>query len=132
VCLTIFDNRTFWRNIEYDLTDALSKRIESQTPYKIISHQDRADTLMSGQIIQTDQSVTIRDRDSGSALEKEVQIQAIVNWKNLKTGELLLDNKRVTASASYSGNLGQNQSYATALAANRLATRIVELMEKRW
>ena len=44
VCVRMFDNRTFWRNIEYDLSDALSKRIEAKTPYKIISNDNVADT----------------------------------------------------------------------------------------
>ena len=32
VCLHMFDNRSFRRDVEYSLTDALAKRIESETP----------------------------------------------------------------------------------------------------
>ena len=35
VYVEMFENETFRRGIEYDLTDALAKRIEAETPYKI-------------------------------------------------------------------------------------------------
>ncbi len=132
VCVRMFDNRTFWRDMEYDLTDALSKRIEAKTPYKIISNDDLADTVMSGQITEVQKSVLIRDRDSGSALQNEVLIKAVVSWKNLKTGELLIDSQSISASAQYSEPMNQGVGYATNLAANKLAERIIELMETRW
>ena len=132
VYVEMFDNRSFRRGIEYELTDALAKRIEAETPYKIISSRDRADTVISGQIVQVSESVLSSEREIGRALEKEVGLQAVVNWKNLKTGELLIDNKTVIASASYSEWQNQDFSYAASLAANNLAKRIVELMEKEW
>ena len=132
VCVRMFDNRTFWRNMEYDLTDALSKRIEAKTPYKIISNDSLADTVISGQITDVQKSILIRDRDTGSALQNEVLIQAVVSWKNLKTGTLLIDSQTVSAISQYSESLGQGIDYATNLAANKLAERIIELMETRW
>ena len=44
----------------------------------------------------------------------------------------LIDNKAVNASASYSEWQSQGFGYASTLAANRVAERIVELMEKGW
>ena len=132
VCLEMFDNRSFRRGVEYELSDALAKRIEAETPYKIISNKNRADTLISGQIVQINESVLSAERQTGRALEKEVLLTAVVNWKNLKTGELLIDNKSVSASASYSQWQRQGFDYASTLAANNLARKIVELMEKQW
>jgi len=132
VCLEMFDNRSFRRGVEYDLSDALSKRIEAATPYKIISSKDRADTVMSGQIMSINESVLSVERETGRALEKEVHLSAVVNWKNLKTGQLLIDNKTVTSQATYSAYQDQDFRYASALAANKLARSIVEMMEKEW
>jgi hypothetical protein len=132
ISLKMFDNRTFWRNIEYDLTDALAKQIESKTPYKIISDQDLSDTTMTGQITKVFQNVLMTDRDTGDDLQMELTVQALVTWKNLKTGDLLCDNLEVVASGSYSTPLGQNQGYASKLTANKLASKIVELMENKW
>ena len=132
VYLEMFDNRSFRRGVEYELSDALAKRIEAETPYKIISSRDRADTVISGQIVHVGESVLISERETGRALEKEVQLCAVVNWKNLKTGKLLIDSRSVSASASYSEWQNQGFSYASTLAANNLARKIVELMEREW
>jgi hypothetical protein len=132
VYVEMFDNQTFWRGVEYELTDAIAKRIEAETPYKIISSRDRADSVISGQIVSINQLWVSTERETGQPLEKEVELQATVNWKNLKTGELLIDNKSVSASASYSEWQEQGFRYGSTLAANNLARRIVELMEKEW
>ncbi len=132
VCLQMFENDSFRRGIEYELSDALAKRIEAQTPYKIISSRDRADTVISGKLTNADSSVLTLDRETGRAIEKEVRLVALVKWQNLKTGELLMDNVPVTASASFSEWQNQGFDYAASLAANKLAQRIVEMMEKKW
>jgi hypothetical protein len=132
VCLEMFDNQTFRRGVEYELSDALAKRIEVNTPYKIVSDSDRADSVISGQIASIGQSALSTDRETGSVLEREVQIRAVVNWKNLKTGQLMIDHVRVSASASYSTYQQQDFKYASTLAANNLARKIVELMERKW
>jgi hypothetical protein len=131
-CLKMFDNRTFRRDLEYDLSGALAKRIESDTPYKIVSDQDRADSVMNGQILSINESVVTVERETGLALEKELQVTAVVNWKDLRSGELLLNSQSVTAAATYSDFMHQDYTYASKLAANRLAERIVQLMEKSW
>jgi hypothetical protein len=132
VYLEMFDNQTFRRGAEYELSDALSKRIEVNTPYKIVSSRDRADTIMSGQIVSIGESALSTERETGLVLEKEVQLTARINWKNLKTGELLIDNLSLSAIASYSEYQQQDIKYASNLAANNLARKIVELMELNW
>jgi Lipopolysaccharide-assembly len=132
VYLKMFDNQSFRRGVEYDLSDALAKRIEVDTPYKIVSSSNRADTTISGQITDIGELALSTDRDTGSVLEKEVELHAVVTWKNLKTGELLINRQPVSASASYSEYQQQDFKYASALAANNLARKIVELMERKW
>ncbi len=132
VYLEMFDNQTFRRGAEYELSDALSKRIEVETPYKIVSNRDRADAILSGQIVSIGEMALSTERETGLVLEKEVELTALVNWKNLKTGELLIDNHTISAIASYSEYQQQDIKYASNLAANNLARKIVELMEAKW
>lgn len=132
VCLEMFDNRSFRRGIEFELSDALSKRIEADTPYKIVSDKNKADTIISGQIVRAREFIPVRERQTGQALEKEIHLRVVVNWKNLKTGELLVDNASVSASASFSQWQNQGFAYGSTLAANKIARQIVELMEERW
>jgi hypothetical protein len=132
VCLEMFDNQSFRRGVEYELSDALAKRIEADTPYKIVSDSDRADSVINGQIVSIGEFALSTDRELGTILEKEVNLRAVVNWKNLKTGQLMIDHLEISASASYSPYQQQDFKYASSLAANNLARRIVELMERKW
>ncbi|MFA5554477.1 MAG: LPS assembly lipoprotein LptE [Phycisphaerae bacterium] len=132
VYVEMFDNRTFERGVEYELTDALAKRIEAATPYKIVSSRDRADTVISGYISNEQKAVLTAERQTGRPMEKEITLTAVVNWKNIRNGKMLIDNKQVVAAASFSEWQQQGTAYGSALAANKLAKGIVELMENPW
>jgi hypothetical protein len=132
VYVEMFDNRSFRRGVEYLLTDALAKRIEVQTPYKIVSDRDQADSVISGQLVTIGEGMLTIERETGRALEKEVLLTAVVNWKNLKTGQLMLNNETVTAATNFSQFQNQDFTYASSVAANKLAGNIVQLMENPW
>lgn len=132
VYVEMFDSRSLRRGYEYTLTDAICKRIEAETPYKIVSDRDFADSVISGQISGIGSGILALDRETGRPLEQEVQFYVTVSWKNLRTGELLINNETVTAAATYSAEMGQDFDYSAAVAANRAAQRVVELMEETW
>ena len=132
IYVEMIQSQSFKRGTEYDITDALAKRIEISTPYKIVSSRDRADSVISGQLVSSGSSIMVIDRETGSPLEQGVEVTVVVNWKNLKTGELLIDNKSVTGAATYSHWQSQGIEYGMSLAANRVAGNIVELMEKEF
>ncbi|MBN1816453.1 MAG: hypothetical protein JW828_03780 [Sedimentisphaerales bacterium] len=131
VYVEMFDSQSFRRRHEYDLTDAVCKRIEAQTPYKIVSDRDLADSVLSGQL-SIYAGVLAWERYEGVPLEMETTAVVSVSWKNLKTGDLMINNEQVMASASYSEQLDQTFDYAASMAVNRAATRVVELMEVPW
>jgi hypothetical protein len=132
VYVKMFDNKSFERGVEYELTDALAKRIEAQTPYKVVSSMDRADSVISGYIGRAGRGILSAELETGRPMEKEIVLTATVDWKNLKTGQFLVEGKEVTASATWSEWQNQGIAYGTSLAANKLAERIVELMETPW
>jgi hypothetical protein len=132
VYVEMFDNRSFRRGQEYTFSNALAKRIEAETPYKIVSDRDRADSVISGQLVTVGESILTLEREIGRALEKEVVITAVVNWKSLKTGRLMINNQTISAAASYSEFQGQDFTYASTVAANKLAQNVVQLMENPW
>jgi hypothetical protein len=128
----MFDNATFNRDFEYDLTDAVAKRIEAETPYKIVSDRSRADTVLSGKITGIGGLPLTLERETGRALESQAEISAQFSWKNLKTGQYLLEGSTATATASYSEFQQQGFDYASKIATNKLAERIVEQMQVKW
>ncbi|MEN6429124.1 MAG: LPS assembly lipoprotein LptE [Phycisphaerales bacterium] len=132
VYVEMFDNRSFRRGTEFTFSNALAKQIETQTPYKVVSSRDRADSVMGGQLVAINESILTLERDLGRALEKEVLLTAVVNWKSLKSGKLMINSQTVTAAATYSEFQGQDFTYASAVAANKLALKVVQLMENPW
>jgi hypothetical protein len=132
VYVEMFDNRTFRRGLEYTLTDALVKQIEAQTPYKVVSDRSIADSVLSGTVVDISESVLSGERETGLPLEKLDQATAQVSWKNLRSGEYIVTDMQVKASASYSEFQDQKLEYANDVTANKLAERIVEMMQLDW
>lgn len=131
VSIQAFENKTFYRDIEFDLTSALAKLIETRTPYKIVSDPDRADSVISGQIVQIDQMGTYVDTRTGRVQESDIVVRAVINWKDLASGQVLLNSQPVEALASRI-LASQDLTYGLRLAVNRLAEQIVQMMEKAW
>jgi len=131
VYVEMFDTTSFRRGHEFTLTDAICKRLEAQTPYKIVSDRNVADSILSGQMgIGT--SVLATDYYSGAPIEQETLVSVAVTWKNLKTGQLLISGEKVYASGTYSKPMGQTFEYSIDQAVNKAAVRVVELMETPW
>ena len=131
VYVEMFDAGGFRRGYEFTLTDAVCKRIEAQSPYKIVSDRSLADSILSG-TVTTGSGVLAGDRNTGTPLEQEALVQVCVTWKNLKTGRLMLDNQIVYASAGYSARMGQTFEQSADAAVNKAAQKVVELMERPW
>ena len=128
----MFDSASFRRDHEYDLTDAICKRIEAHTPYKIVSDRDIADSLLSGKIEEIYQGTLTTERESGLPLQNEARVKVLMNWKNLQTGDMILENETVFAVANYSTFMGQDFEYAADLVVDRAAQRVVERMQKKF
>lgn len=131
VYVEMLDNDSYRRGYEFILTDAICKRIEAQTPYKIVSDRSVADTILSGSAT-FGQGVLATERWEGKPLEYETSVEATITWQNLKTGQVLVDRQIVYGTASYSQQVGQTFDYAIQVAINNAAARVVELMEKPW
>ena len=122
------------RDIEIRFTEALVKRIEAETPYKVVGKQ-RADTELSGTlVVEVVQQVLSYDPRSG--LAREIQMRLIVDfaWTDLRTGKPILEEKNFSAASEYippdpfSEDFFQGSEHAI----NKLTERIVGRMTERW
>ena len=131
VYVEMFDSSGFRRVYEFRLTDAVCKRLEAQTPYKIVSDRDIADSILSGTISTSSSTLSV-DRYTGKPLEREAFVRVRLTWKNLRTGQMILDREDVYASTSYSAQLGQSFEYSANASLNKAAQKVVERMEIPW
>jgi hypothetical protein len=128
VAVPIFGNRTFRREQEQRLTEALAKAIEHRTPYKLTT-ADKADTLLTGEIVDIDEDVLTRRQ--GTLLPRESQLTIAVNftWKD-RAGRLLVERRNFNRSATEIPQIGERIQDAQQRAIENLANAIVDQMQK--
>jgi hypothetical protein len=127
IAVPIFGNKTFRREWEFRLTEALAKNIEARTPYRLVS-QDRADTVLSGEIVEIAQDVLTRRY--GTLLPRESQLTVAVNfvWKD-RNGRLLVERRSFNRASTEIPQIGERVEDAEQLAIERLASAIVDQMQ---
>ena len=127
----MFHSRVFRRELEFRLTEAIIKRIEMDTPYRVESRQ-RADTLLSGEIVAV-QNRSLGD-DFDLDLPREIGSSVVVRfrWQDMRTGEILLERPRFVYQTSYIPPVGETFSDGMMRALEGIAEEIVEAMEADW
>jgi len=124
-------SREFRRDLEFDLTEALVKRIEMDTPYAI-ADAARADTVLSCEILEVrtrglaDEFRTRRPREVASSVFVRLR------WRDQRTGETLLERPRFGVTTSYLPSVGETFRTGSIRAVDGLAEQIVEAMESAW
>ena len=138
VYVPMFHSDSYRRRLAERLTEAVVKRIEAVTPYKVV-HRPNADTILTGRIIADRKRVITEDRfDMNRDIEVSLQVEAA--WTD-RAGNLIgsqfaqpLPAPLITFTGSAHFVPEGGQSYATAEreALQTLAKRIVEQMEVPW
>ncbi|WP_417384592.1 LPS assembly lipoprotein LptE [Gimesia sp.] len=138
VYVPIFENNTFRRGYEYQLTEAVQRKIQSRTPFRLAKGGE-ADTRLTGTIKQIDKSVlgTTQNNDPRNLNLKFV---VEVTWEDMRTGQILsqqevpisADVVQLVSQAAFAPEVGQSLATATQTATDSLANQIVQLMETPW
>jgi hypothetical protein len=133
VAVPIFENKSFYRGVEFDLSEALAKQIELVTPYKVTS-PGGADTILQGTIVAVTQTMISRTFEGGLPEEMETRIVVDFAWKNTRTGQTLRQRQGFAATGRYVATRPIGEAYPTGqhAAVEQLATRIVETLRRDW
>ena len=133
VAVGVFENSTFERDFEFDLTDALIKEIEARTPYKVTS-TGRADTILTGRIHKIERRQLSKSTLTGLSEEVTVGMTIDLVWKDLRTGESLLKLESFTAHSLFvpSNPTREPIEIARFGVAKSMARDIVDQMRADW
>jgi Lipopolysaccharide-assembly len=156
VRVPIFKNVTFYRGLEFELTQAVVREIEAKTPYKIVGEGCAADTELTGTIVNVTKTILNRNQ-LNEVREAETLLGAEIVWRDLRTGEILSRPRTgrdaplplppdlppgaplpkppvmlVTSLGHFVPEIGQSITTAHQENADRLAIQIVSMMEKPW
>ena len=131
MAVPVFVNRTYQRGLEVNLSQAVIEDIETHTPYKVVT-KEQADTILEGEIVAA--KLATLGVNPGTALpqEQELDVQVNFTWKNLRTGQIMVQRKNFDEKASYYPTLGEDPSVGTQSAVEKLALSIVQELQADW
>lgn len=89
VAVPVFGNRTFARELDTQLTEALVKQIEATTPYKVVG-QGTADTMLRGTITDVQLREISKSVITGLGEEVALRVTLDYEWLDMRTGEPLV------------------------------------------
>jgi hypothetical protein len=88
VYVPIFKNKTVWRGLEFELTEAVVREIHAKTPFRVVSDRAEADTELTGTIVSYNKAIINRNQ-LNEVREAETTLSVEVFWRNIRTGEIL-------------------------------------------
>lgn len=133
VSVPIFENTTFHRQVELDLTESIVKEIERRTPYKV-TNQRRADTILTGTIRRVELDQLTRSRQTGLAEEMVLSVTVDFEWRDLRTNRLLVRRESFTSHGLFvpSGPTGEPIELGQLATVQKMARDIVDEMQSEW
>jgi hypothetical protein len=129
IYIPIFNNATFRRGLEFDLTRAVKDEIMSRTSLRIVQ-KDSADTILSGNIRDVKESALSQSADN--IVEGRVSIYADITLLDRRTERALITRSNLTGAAEYLVKRGENVQSATEEGIANLAKIIVNNLEEEW
>jgi outer membrane lipopolysaccharide assembly protein LptE/RlpB len=99
IYIKIFDNETFRRDLEFDLTKAIKEEILMRTRLKIVDKK-HADSILFGSIETVTERVLIESPEA-EVIESSVSTTVRFSWTDQRTGRAVIDKYLVSASAEF-------------------------------
>ncbi len=131
VHVEIFESKEFRRDLEFALTEAVKKRIGTDTPYRLAA-REQADTILKGEVLEVRQAAFARD--FATRLPRDVQMTLVVRlqWKDQRSGEILAEDEARLQAADYLPAAGESQAFAQQKVIDKMADRIVARLYDEW
>ena len=138
IAVPVFSCEDDRRGLGLRLTEAVHKEIERRLPYRIVP-SPQADSRLSGRVLAVYKDVLGETRnDDPRTLQMQLAVE--VTWTDTRTQQILA--KRVVADDSpavtlmtdtrFSPEMGQSMATASQEMIDRMARRIVDLLETPW
>ena len=131
VAVPIFPNRSFERNVEFNLSKAVVNYIESNTPYKVVP-KERADSILEGEITRVDIETVSNSPFNALPQEQLLTLRVNFTWKDLRTGRVLAQRRGFEQSGTYYPTLGEGRFVGAQQNVERLAVGIVQELQADW
>jgi hypothetical protein len=133
IAVPIFSSGAYTRDVEFELTDALIKEIESRTPYKVVP-EGRADTILLGRIKTIELDQLSKSRQTGLSEEVIISVTIDFEWKDLRNGRTLVERESFAGQGFFdpSRPTGEPIELGQFAAVQQLARDVVAELRADW
>jgi hypothetical protein len=138
VYVPIFESELERHGIAERLTEAICKRIEARSPYKVVGRPD-ADSVLTGKIKSERKAVAISN-GFNDIREQQRTLSVFITWKDRRNNELRQfeaipwneSSATVKAMNHFLPEFGQSVATVEMEQIDRIADQIVGMMETPW
>lgn len=133
VAVPVFENTSLEPGLERLLTEAVIRRIQRTTPYRVTG-PDAADTIIVGEITEVRRRLLSRRQGTGLAEELTYELVMDVSWLDARTGQARVDVANLRAATTYTPSIpvGETTEFAQLQAFDQMAERIVDRLLNDW
>jgi hypothetical protein len=133
IAVPIFQNATYDRQVGYQLTEAVQKRIQQSSNYAIAS-EGSADTVLRGKVTKVD--IKQLSQSLGTGLSEEVGVTVTIDWEwvDMRTGKPIVARNGFASSGTVVASRPQAEplDLARYQAIQHLADDVVANMQADW
>lgn len=130
IYIPIFDNITFRRGLEFELTKAVKDEIMSKTNLRIVQ-KDSADTILYGTIKNVTEGILTQDI-TDNIVESRLTIYVDIKLVDRRTDRTLINKSNLKKSAEFIVKRGETIDSAAEEGLAALAKVIVYHLEDKW
>ncbi len=138
VHVAVFEADSFRRGLDRLLTEAVQSEIRNRTAYRL-DDELTADTILRGRVLDLRKDLLSETRFD-EARELQLSLGVEISWVDRRSGQVLqqrvfaIGNElaHYAANATFAPELGHSMATAQQKAAERMAARIVDTMERPW
>lgn len=127
----MFHSKEFRRELEFRLTEAIVKRIEMDTAYRI-APRNTADAVLTGEILAVNNRTFGDDFDKDLPRETGSTIVVRYRLQDMRSGGIIVERPRFVYQTSYIPPVGETFSQGMTRGLEGLAEQLVESMESDW
>ena len=133
VAVPVLGNRTFARELDTQLTEALVKQIEATTPYKVVG-QGTADTMLRGTITDVQLREISKSVITGLGEEVALRVTLDYEWLDMRTGAPLVARNGYVGTAVFRPSRPTQEPLELAgfEVVQQLAREIVDSLQGEW
>lgn len=122
-----FDNATFFRNVEFELTERLVEEILSRPGLQLTS-KENAEIILTGRILGVNQSV-LSENPERQVTAGSATVSAVIEVRDARSGEILM-TKRLSQRGEFVPSFDESQLAARRQALAFLARDILRELEQ--